>query len=52
MEKICLINEQQVTEIDELCDKIWKFGEPITNLEVLLTGNNVEEEIWLIRKQC
>ena len=32
MEKIYPINEQQVTEIDELYDEIWKFNEPIKNL--------------------
>ena len=43
------INEQQVTEIDELYDEIWKFDEPIKNLEILLAKNNVEEEIELIK---
>ena len=42
MEKIYSINEQQVTEIDELYDEIWKFDEPIKNLEILLAKNNVE----------
>ena len=36
MEKIHLINEQQVIEIDELFDEIWKFDESIKNLEILL----------------
>ena len=35
MEKIHLINEQQVIEIDELFDEIWKFDESIKNLEIL-----------------
>ena len=48
MEKIYPINEQQVTEIDELYDEICKFNEPIKNLEILLAKNNVEEEIGLI----
>ena len=48
MEKIYHINEQQVREIDELYDEIWKFNEPIKNLEILLAKNNVEEEIELI----
>ena len=49
LEKSYPINEQQVTEIDELYDKIWKFDEPIKNLEILLAKNNVEEEIELIK---
>ena len=54
MEKIYSINEQQVTEIDELYDEIWKFDEPIKNLEILLAKNNVErssteEKIELIK---
>ena len=36
MEKIHLINEQQVIKIDELFDEIWKFDESIKNLEILL----------------
>ena len=35
-EKIYPINEQQVIEIDELYDEIWKFDESIKNLEILL----------------
>ena len=49
LEKSYPINEQQVTEIDELYDEIWKFDEPIKNLEILLAKNNVEEEIELIK---
>ena len=41
-EKICPINEQQVAEIGELYDKIWKFDEPIENLEILLAKSSVE----------
>ena len=48
MEKIYHINEQQVREIDELYNEIWKFNEPIKNLEILLAKNIVEEEIELI----
>ena len=40
-EKICPINEQQVAEIGELY-KIWKFDEPIKNLEILLAKSSVE----------
>ena len=52
-EKICPINEQQVAAIGELYDKIWKFDEPIKNLEILLAKSSVErsfaeEEIELI----
>ena len=52
-EKIYPINKQQVAEIDELYDKIWKFDEPIKNLGILLVKNSVEhsfavEEIVLI----
>ena len=36
MEKLYHINEQQVAEIDERYDEIWKFDEPIKNLEILL----------------
>ena len=36
MEKLYNINEQQVAEIDERYDVIWKFDEPIKNLEILL----------------
>ena len=49
MERIYFINEQQVTKIDELYDEIWKFDEPIKNLEILLAKKNVEEEIELIK---
>ena len=49
MKKIYFIIEQQVTKIDELHDEIWKFDEPIKNLEILLAKNNVEEEIELIK---
>ena len=49
MEKIYPINEQQVTEIDKLYDEIWKFDEPIKNLEILLAKSNAEEEIQLIQ---
>ena len=49
MEKNYPINEQQVTEIDELYDEIYKFDEPTKNLEILLAKNNVEEEIELIK---
>ena len=51
MEKICSINEQQVIEIDKLDDEIWKFDEPIKNLEILLEKSSSErnkEEIVLI----
>ena len=39
LEKKYPINQQQVAEIDELdelYDEIWKFDEPIKNLEILL----------------
>ena len=36
LEKVYPINEQQVAEMDELYDEIWKFYEPIKNLEILL----------------
>ena len=36
IENIWLINEQQQIEIDQLYDRIWKFDEPIKNLEILL----------------
>ena len=49
MEKNYPINEQQVTEIDELYDEIQKFDEPTKNLEILLAKNNVEEERELIK---
>ena len=49
MEKIYSINEQQVIKIDELYDEIWKFDEPIKNLEILLKFYYVEEEIELIK---
>ena len=42
LEKIYPINEQQVAEIDELYDEIWKFDGPIKNLEMLLAKNSVE----------
>ena len=48
MEKIYPINEQQVTEIDELYDEICKLNEPIKTLEIVLAKNNVEKEIELI----
>ena len=38
LEKIYRINEQQVAEIDELYDEIWRFDEPIKNLEILLAN--------------
>ena len=49
MEKIYPINEQQVTEIDKLYDEIWKFDEPIKNLEILLAKSSAEEEMQLIQ---
>ena len=36
IENIWLINEQRQIEIDQLYDRIWKFDEPIKNLEILL----------------
>ena len=36
IENIWLINEQQQIEIDQLYDRMWKFDEPIKNLEILL----------------
>ena len=36
MEKKYSINEEQVIKIDKLHDEIWKFDEPIKNLEILL----------------
>ena len=59
LEKKYPINQQQVAEIDELdelYDEIWKFDEPIKNLEILLAKNSVgrsfaEEEIELIEAQ-
>ena len=48
MKKIYPINEQQVLEIDKLYEKIWKFDEPIKNVEILLTKSNVKEEIELM----
>ena len=42
LEIIYPINEQQVAEIDELYDEIWKFDGPINNLEILLAKNSVE----------
>ena len=49
MEKIYSINDQQLIEIDKLYDEIWKFDEPIKNLEILLEKSSVEEEIELIQ---
>ena len=59
LEKNYPINQQQVAEIDELddlYDEIWKFDEPIKNLEILLAKNSVgrsfaEEEIELLEAQ-
>ena len=56
MEKFDPINEQQVAQIDELYHELWKFDEPIKNLEILLAKNSVgrsfaEEEIELIEAQ-
>ena len=59
LEKNYPINQQQVAEIDELdelYDEIWKFDEPIKNLEILLAKNSVgrsfaEEKIELIEAQ-
>ena len=45
MEKNYFIKEQQV---DKLHDEIWKFDEPIKNLEILLEKSSAEEEIELI----
>ena len=42
LEKNYPINQQQVAEIDELdepYDEIWKFDEPIKNLEILLVSS-------------
>ena len=55
LEKIYPINQQQVAEIDELYDEIWKFNEKIKILEILLAKINVErsfadEEIELIEE--
>ena len=55
LEKIYPINQQQVAEIDELYDEIWKFDEKIKILEILLAKINVErsfadEEIELIEE--
>ena len=41
MEKNYSINEQQLVKIDKLYDEIWKFDEPIKNLEILLEKNLV-----------
>ena len=49
MEKIYSINDQQLIEIDKPYDEIWKFDEPIKNLEILLEKSSVEEEIELIQ---
>ena len=48
MEKNFAINEEQVIKIDKLHDEIWKFDEPIKNLEILLEKSSVQEEIELI----
>ena len=48
MEKNYAINEEQVIKIDKLHDEIWKFDEPIKNLEILLEKSSVQEEIELI----
>ena len=51
MEKNYSSNEQHVVKIDKLYDEIWKFSEPIKNLEILLeksSGERSEEEIELI----
>ena len=42
MEKIYSINEHQLVKIDKLYDEIWKFDEPIKNLEILLEKSSVE----------
>ena len=42
METIYPINEQQSVQIDKLCDEIWKFDEPIKNLEILLEKSSAE----------
>ena len=42
METIYSINEQQSVQIDKLCDEIWKFDEPIKNLEILLEKSSAE----------
>ena len=42
METIYAINEQQSVQIDKLCDEIWKFDEPIKNLEILLEKSSAE----------
>ena len=42
MEKNYSINEQQLVKIDKLYDEIWKFDEPIKNLEILLEKSSVE----------
>ena len=39
MEKIWSINEQQMIEIDELYDEIWKLDELIEDLENLINKN-------------
>ena len=54
LEKNYPINEQQVAEIDEIYDEIWKVDEPIKNLEISLAKNSVErsfaeQEIDLIK---
>ena len=45
MEKFDPINEQQVAQIDELYDELWKFDEPIKNLEILLAKKSVERSL-------
>ena len=40
MEKIWSINEQQMIEIDELYDEIWKFDDVIESLENFINRNN------------
>ena len=45
MEKCDPINEQQVAQIDELYDELWKFDEPIKNLEILLAKKSVERSL-------
>ena len=45
MEKFDPINEQQVAQIDELYHELWKFDEPIKNLEILLAKKSVERSL-------
>ena len=49
MEKNYPINEHQVTEIVELYHEIWKFDDPIKDLEIFSAKINAEEEIELIK---